>query len=125
MAKLAGCNRNSNGLGKGEGRQHPRALLYLPVEYRGNNPKTHRLGHTSNLSPDGVMLNLPERLRIGQKINLSIFVSLGKDVETIKVDSRVVWVHGKEKDGTFRSGVKFIDLSAGDRKKLEEFVEKY
>ena len=112
-------------MGKPEGRQHPRALLFLPVEYRGNNPKALRLGHTSNLSPDGVMLNLPERLRIGQRINLSIFVSLGKEVEAIRVNSQVVWVHGEEKDGTFRSGVKFIDLSAGDRKKLEEFVEEY
>jgi c-di-GMP-binding flagellar brake protein YcgR len=115
--------RKSKDLGKPDGRQNPRALLYLPVEYGGSNPKALRLGHTSNLSPGGVMLNLRERLRIGQRINLSIFVSLGKDVEAIKVSSQVVWV-GAFKDGTFRSGVKFIDLSANDRKKLEEFCEK-
>jgi len=68
-------------------------------------------------------LTLRERLRIGQRINLSIFVSLGKDVEAIKVNSQVVWV-GADKDGSFRSGVKFIDLSVNDRKKLEEFFEK-
>jgi c-di-GMP-binding flagellar brake protein YcgR len=124
MRKNAGWKRDLNDLGKPDGRQHPRALLYLPVEYQGNNPKTLRLGHTSNLSPDGVMLNLRERLRIGQRINLSIFVSLGKEVEAIKVDSQVVWVHGADKDGSFRSGVRFIDLSANDRKKLEEFCEK-
>jgi len=115
--------RKSKDLGKPEGRQHPRALLYLPVEYGGNNPKALRLGHTSNLSSSGVMLTLRERLRIGQRINLSIFVSLGKDVEAIKVNSQVVWV-GADKDGSFRSGIKFIDLSAHDRKKLEEFFEK-
>jgi c-di-GMP-binding flagellar brake protein YcgR len=125
MPKNAGWKRNLNNLEKPDGRQHPRALLYLPVEYRGNSPNTLRLGHTSDLSPDGVMLNLSERLRIGQRINLSIFVSLGKDVEAIKANSQVVWVDGANKDGSFRSGVKFIDLSASDRKKLEDFFKKY
>jgi c-di-GMP-binding flagellar brake protein YcgR len=124
MPNNAGWKRKLNDMEKVEGRRHPRALLLLPVEYRGNNPKTLRLGHTSNLSPNGVMLNLRERLKIGQKINLSIFVSLGKEVEAIQVNSQVVWVHGADKDGGFRSGMKFIDLSASDRKKLEEFFEK-
>jgi hypothetical protein len=46
-------------------------------------------------------------------------------VEAIKVNSQVVWVLDAGKDGSFRSGVKFIDLSASDRKKLEEFFEEY
>jgi len=123
MSNNGGWKRNGKDLGKPDGRQHPRALLYLPVEYGGSSPKTLRLGHTTDLSSSGVMLTLRERLRIGQRINLSIFVSLGKDVEAIKVNSQVVWV-GTDKDGSFRSGVKFIDLSVNDRKKLEEFFEK-
>jgi hypothetical protein len=71
------------------------------------------------------MLNLREKLSIGQRISLSIFVSLGKAVEAIKVNSQVVWVLDAGKDGSFRSGVKFIDLSASDWKKLEEFFEEY
>jgi len=125
MRKNADLQKKLKDLGKSDGRQHPRALLYLPVEYQGNSPRTLRLGHTSDLSRAGVMLNLPERLSIGQRINLSIFVSLGKAVEAIKVSSQVVWVHDAGKDGSFRSGVKFIDLSASDREKLEEFFEEY
>ena len=123
MSNNGSWKRNGKDLGKPDGRQHPRALLYLPVEYGGSSPKPLRLGHTTNLSSSGVMLTLREKLRIGQRINLSIFVSLGKDVEAIKVNSQVVWV-GADKDGSFRSGVKFIDLSVNDRKKLEEFFEK-
>jgi len=125
MRRNDDSDRKLKDLGKVDGRQHPRVLLFLPVEYRGNSPKSLRLGHTSDLSRDGVMLNLRERLSIGQRINLSIFVSLGKAVEAIKVNSQVVWVHDAGKDGNFRSGVKFIDLSASDRKKLEEFFEEY
>jgi c-di-GMP-binding flagellar brake protein YcgR len=117
--------KNFNNLGKKEGRKHRRADLSLPVEYRGNNPKSLRLGYTSNLSPNGVMVTLRERLRIGQKINLSIFLSLGKEVEAIRVNSRVVWVHGADKEGSFFSGMKFIDLSPEDREKLREFFEEY
>jgi c-di-GMP-binding flagellar brake protein YcgR len=125
MRKNADSERKLKDLGKADGRQHPRTLLYLPVEYQGNSPKSLRLGHTSDLSRDGVMLNLRERLSIGQRITLSIFVCLGKAVEAIKVNSQVVWVLDPGKDGSFRSGVKFIDLSASDRKKLEEFFEEY
>jgi len=107
------------------GRKHPRASLNLPVEYYASNPKKPRLGHTSDLSPDGVLLNIPEKLDIGQPIKLAIFVYLDKAVETIKVNSQVVWVAGREKDGSFRSGVKFIDLSSSDRHKLEKFFEEY
>lgn len=106
-----------------DGRKHPRAPLNLPVEYYATNPKTPRLGHTSDLSPDGVMLNIPERLDVGQLIKLAIFVYLDKTVETIMVNSQVVWVAGTEKEGGFRSGMKFTDLSANDRNILEKFFD--
>ena len=116
--------RRTRDLDRPEDRQYTRVLLHLPVEYYINNPKIPRLGHTTNLSPGGVMLNIPEKLDIGQSIRLAIFVSLGKTVEAIKVSSQVIGVAGEDEDGGFRSGVKFIDLSANDRNKLERFFEK-
>jgi len=71
------------------------------------------------------MLNIPERLDVGQLIKLAIFVYLDKTVETIMVNSEVVWVAGREKDGSFRLGMKFTDLSSNDRLKLEKFFEEY
>jgi len=122
MRKKIEWRKRTREPGRPEGRQHARVHLNLPIEYYSGNPKTPRLGHTTNLSPGGVMLNIREKLDIGQAINLAIFVSLGKSVEAIKVNSRVVWVEGE--DGGFRSGVKFIDLSPADRNKLEKFCEK-
>jgi len=124
MRKKNEWRRRTRNLDQPEVRQYTRVLLHLPVEYYVNNPKIPRLGHTTNLSPGGVLLNIPEKLDIGQSISLAIFVSLGKSVEAIKVSSQVIWVAGEEKDGGFRSGVKFIDLSANDRNKLERFFEK-
>jgi len=125
MRRRTDWRRKSKDPDQPDGRKHPRALLNLPVEYYATNPKAPRLGHTSDLSPDGVLLNIPEKLDIGQSIKLAIFVYLDKTVETIKVNSQVVWVAGREKDGSFLSGVKFIDLSANDRNKLEKFFEEY
>ena len=124
MPRRIEWRRRTRGLDQPEGRRYTRIHLNLPVEYYANNPKIPRLGHTTNLSPGGVMLNIPEKLDIGQSINLAIFVSLGKSVEAIKVNSQVIWVAGSDKDGGFRSGVKFVDLSVNDRSKLERFFEK-
>jgi c-di-GMP-binding flagellar brake protein YcgR len=125
MRRKTEWGRNSKDSDEPDGRKHPRTTLNLPVEYYATNPKTPRVGHTSDLSPDGVLLNIPEKLDIGQSIKLAIFVYLDKTVETIKVNSQVVWVAGREKDGSFLSGVKFIDLSSNDRHKLEKFFEDY
>ena len=72
-----------------------------------------------------VLLNVAERLDIGEKINLRIFFAFGPELETIKVNSRVVWVDRVENEGSYRSGVKFLDLSAPDRKRLGRFFEKF
>ena len=124
MRKRTEWRRRARGLDQPEVRKYTRVHLHLPVEYYAKNPKVPRLGHTTNLSPGGVMLNIPEKLDIGQSINLAIFVSLGKSVEAIKVNSQVIWVEGSGKDGGFLSGVKFMDLSPNDRNKLEKFFEK-
>ncbi len=68
---------------------------------------------------------MAERFDIGQEINLRIFFAFGPELETIKVNSRVVWVDRVEKEGSYRSGVKFLDLSATDRKRLGRFFEKF
>jgi c-di-GMP-binding flagellar brake protein YcgR len=125
MRRKISYRKKSRNADQPEGRKHPRAALNLPVEYYATNPQNPRLGHTSDLSPGGVMLNIPEKLDVGQLIKLAIFVYLDKTVETIQVNSQVVWVAGAEKEGGFRSGVKFTDLSSNDRHKLEKFFENY
>ena len=117
--------RKEEGVRSSEGRKHPRVILNLPIEYSSGHTPKSRPGHTCNLSPDGVMVNLPERLDIGQKIGLSIFFSFGERMEWIRVDSQVIWVDAEQQGGSYRSGIKFIDLSSYDRSKLEKFFEPY
>jgi len=102
------------------GRQYPRVILNLPIEYFTNNHLL-RYGHTYNLSPGGGMLNIPERLKIGQAMKLAIFFVWDAKLEAVKVNSQLVWVHETNSNGGYRSGVKFLDLSAADRNKLQKF----
>ncbi len=117
--------RKEGGSRSSEGRKHPRVILNLPIEYSSGHTRKSRPGHTCNLSPDGVMVNLPERLDIGQQIGLSIFFSFGKKVDWVRVNSQVIWVNPEQQGGSYRSGIKFIDLSSHDRSKLEKFFEPF
>ncbi len=117
-------SQNQNNLKSPDGRQHPRVVLELPVEYHTHN-QVPRPGHTYNLSRGGVMLNLPEKLPVGQGIQLAIFFSLGAQMETIQADSRVVWVSPGEKEGSYRSGAIFTHLSQSDEGKLHRFFDKF
>ncbi len=101
-------------------RQYSRVILNLPIEYYTNGHLL-RYGHTYNLSPGGGMLNIPERLKIGQAMKLAIFFAPDAKLEAVKVNSQLVWVHDTHNNGGYRSGVKFLDLSAADRNKLQKF----
>ena len=104
------------------GRQYPRVFVSLPIQYYINNHPL-RYGHTYNLSPGGVMLNVPERLKIGEAIKLAIFFAPDAKLERVRANSQLVWVHETHSNGGYRSGVKFIDLSASDKNKLQKFFE--
>jgi hypothetical protein len=114
--------RPPSGAQKIDMRRHPRFLLNLPIEYSlGESDVTHA-GYTFNASEGGVMANLPEQLDIGQQLRLKLFLSLGPDINAIEMFSHVVWRDNLEKEGGFRSGVKFVDISPENKNKLENFL---
>ena len=123
--KEAVRKRLVNGRAKGDERKEPRALLNLPIDYNAEKSSSFRPGYTTNVSPGGSLLNVAERFDIGQKLNLRIFFAFGPELETIKVNSRVVWVDRVEKEGSYRSGVKFLDLSSTDRERLGRLFERF
>jgi c-di-GMP-binding flagellar brake protein YcgR len=108
--KRAVRRRLVNGRAAEDERKEPRVQMNLPIDYNAEKSSIFRPGYTTNVSPGGVSLNVAERFDIGQKLNLRIFFAFGPELETIKVNSRVVWVDRVEKEGSYRSGVKFLDL---------------
>jgi hypothetical protein len=114
--------RTPSGVKKSDMRRHPRFLLNLPIEYsQGESDITHA-GYTFNTSEGGLMANLPEQVDTGQHLRLKLFLSLGPDVKAIETLSQVVWRDNLEKDGGYRSGVRFVDISPENKNKLENFL---
>jgi hypothetical protein len=114
--------RTPSGIKKSDMRRYPRFILNLPIEYSQDESNVIHAGYTFNTSEGGLMANLPEQVDIGQHLRLKLFLSLGPDVNAIETLSQVVWRDNLEKDGGYRSGVRFLNISPENKNKLERFL---
>jgi c-di-GMP-binding flagellar brake protein YcgR len=107
-----------------ERRKYPRFSIDLPVEYyRIDSPISHTR-RALNASEGGLLIYFPEQMDIGQLLNLKLFISSGSELNTIAALAEVVWMdlHLGKGWGDYRSGVKFIDISPENMKKLKNFL---
>ena len=107
-----------------ERRKYPRFSVDLPVEYYQTDSSSSQTGRAFNASEGGLLIYFPEQMEIGQHINLKLFLSLGSELNTIEVLTKVVWVdmHLGQGWGDYRCGVEFINISAEDRNRLKTFL---
>ena len=107
-----------------ERRKYPRFSINLPVEYHRIDSSVNRGGRALNASEGGLLVYFPEPMEIGQHLNLKLFFSLESGLGTVEVLAEVVWVdmHLNEGWGDYRSGVRFLDISPEDVKKLRSLL---
>jgi len=107
-----------------EKRKYPRFSIDLPIEYYRINSSVSQTGRALNISEGGLLIYFPEQMEIGQHLRLKLFFSLGSELNTIEMLAEVVWmdIHLGKDWGNYRSGVKFIDVSSEDIRKLENFL---
>jgi len=107
-----------------ERREYPRFSVALPVEYYQINSSISHTGRALNASEGGLLIYFPEQMEIGKHLNLKLFFSLGSELNTIELLAEVVWIdiHLGEGWGDYRSGVKFIDISPEDMRKLKNLL---
>lgn len=107
-----------------ERRKHPRFSIDLPVEYERVDSPVHLTGRAIDASEGGLLIVLPERVEIGQHLRLRLFLSMGPDLNTIEALTQVVWMEVclAQKQGDYRSGVKFLNISPEDFRKLKDFL---
>jgi hypothetical protein len=113
------------GIAKFEKRKNPRFLLNLPIEYYRVNSDFNSTGYTSNASKGGLMVNLPEQVDIGQILKITLFFCFGPNMHSIKMLSQVVWTDHAGEDGSYQSGLRFVDISSEDMDRLENLLEKF
>jgi len=108
-----------------ERRANPRYSVSLPIEYWPIDKSKSRPGQTLDISEGGLLLHLSEPMMIGQIFRLTLFLTLGPDLDFILtlVQVEVVWKDTQAgKEGSYRVGVKFVDISGEDMDKLKSFL---
>ena len=107
-----------------EKRKHPRFSVDLPVEYSRTDLAVEQ-GRAMNASQGGLLLYLPEQLGMGHQLTLKLFFTVGAELNTIETVVEVVWVdiHLEKERGDYRTGVRFVQISAEDVNRLQEFLK--
>jgi c-di-GMP-binding flagellar brake protein YcgR len=107
-----------------ERRRHPRFSVDLPIEYTKSDLIVKQ-GRAVNASEGGLLVYLPERMEIGQHLNLKSFFSSGSELKTIETLVQVVWmdIHLGGDWGDYRTGVRFVDVSPDNLDSLKSFLK--
>jgi len=81
-------------------------------------------GRAMNASEGGLLLYVPELIGIGSHLRLKLFFTMGSELNTIETLVEVVWVdvHLGKDWGDYRTGVRFVEISAEDMGKLKSFL---
>ncbi len=110
-----------------EKRRHPRVNLDLTIEYFRTNSRFSHSGRLMNASEGGLSIYFPEQMEIGERLKLRLFRILGPAVNTVGPLGEVVWVdpHLDETWLDYQSGVKFVDISSEDLKRLQHFFNSF
>jgi c-di-GMP-binding flagellar brake protein YcgR len=107
-----------------ERRRHPRFAIDLPIEYWKIRHFKSCPSRATNVSEGGLLVLLSEQLEIGQNLRLNLFADAGPGLNSIEAVVEVVWkdIH-LDKDGEYRTGVKFLDISAEHLDELKSFLD--
>ncbi len=111
-----------------ERRKHPRFSLDWPIEYWQINKCKRRSGRTVDISEGGLLLHLSDPLEVGQNLSLNFFIDSAPELHSIEafgpLQVEVVWKDIQLwKNGGYRIGVKFVDISPKDMDKLKNFIK--
>ena len=107
-----------------EKRRHPRFSAEFPVKY-STIDSSFKSARAANASEGGLLVCLPERVRIGQQLALKLFFPSHSGLNIVETVVQVIWMAIRlRKDWTwdYRTGVKFEDISPEDRTTLKNFL---
>jgi c-di-GMP-binding flagellar brake protein YcgR len=103
-----------------ERRKHPRFVVELPLDYCRVDGSEIYGGIVANASEGGLLVYLPERLDVGQVLQIQIFYVKDLEFNMIKGLAKVVWsdLAARESWGEYRYGVQFLSIGEQEFGKL-------
>ncbi len=107
-----------------ERRRYPRFDVDLPVRYNKTNSSMSRNGRVMNLSQSGMLIQSHDQMEIGHHLKSTFSLVRGSEFCTVEMLAEVVWqdICMNEAWGDYRYGLKFLDISAGDKNRLDNFL---
>jgi len=105
-------------------RQYPRFLLDLPLEYRVMNvPKAHG-GLVVNVSEIGLLIRSIKNMLIGTELKIAVLFPKGYELANFEVLTTIIRKepHWEEDWEGYEYGLKFIQISEEDRRKLRQIL---
>jgi len=75
---------------------------------------------SKNLAIGGVSFETLGELKIGDEVNILLYIPVNKDIELLKIASEIVW--SEDQGGSWMVGAKFKKFAPGDQKRLREWL---
>lgn len=107
-----------------EKRRHPRYSVELPLDYVRVRGRETYGGIVANASEGGLLVYLPEVMKIGDALRIEIYFANGLELSSIKAIAKVVWydMAAKESWGEHRYGLQFLSIEEKDLERLRNLL---
>ena len=107
-----------------EKRRHPRFYLNLPIEFRVIDAPSVHGAMIINASETGLLIQSPNNLPVGTKLNIAVLFSKGFELANFEVLAEVVWTKTYPDGGrkVYQLGIRFIKILEADRQKLKHLL---
>jgi c-di-GMP-binding flagellar brake protein YcgR len=106
-------------------RKYPRIPLHLPTEYSPEGTIRSRLCYTINIGEGGVLLCLPEKLEVGQRLKMEVFCYFDCELTRFTATGEVIWAEKSQDSPTeYQGAIEFVDLPLRDFENLKSFLRK-
>lgn len=106
----------------GEAPKRPMRHLRAPIEIRIEiTTRGQSFTTTSrNIAIGGISFESQQQFRIGDVVNILLYIPVKKDLELLKVASEVVWE--EDVGGSWMCGAAFRKFAPGDERRLREWL---
>ena len=103
-------------------RQKQTRHLRAPIEIRIEITRGPQSFNTTsvNLALGGVSFESMEEMQIGEECNILLYIPVNKELELLKIQSKVVWV--EDQMGSWQMGAAFKKFAPGDFRRLKEWL---
>jgi c-di-GMP-binding flagellar brake protein YcgR len=123
--KKKGESRSKEGVFVVERRKHPRIRIELPLDYSLVDSEETHGGLIADISEGGLLVYLPEALKLETLLRIQILFVKGMELNSIKAIAKIVWsdLATKTISEENRYGLEFQSFIEGDLQKLKTILK--